>query len=97
VRPDRQRQGIGPALVRDFEERVREPGAIMIWLGTDDVDAQTSLSGIELYPDVLGHATRIRNSAVTPTSSTGSSASPWSMSCRTPAGLAAPTPSWPSE
>jgi aminoglycoside 6'-N-acetyltransferase I len=60
VRPDRQCQGIGPAL-RDSEERVREPGATTIWLGTDDVDAQTSLSGIELYPDVLGHATRIRN------------------------------------
>jgi aminoglycoside 6'-N-acetyltransferase I len=61
VRPDRQRQGIGRALVMDFEERVREHGAITVWLGTDDVDARTSVSGIELYPDVLGHASRIRN------------------------------------
>lgn len=61
VRSDRQRQGVGRALVMDFEERVRELGAITVWLGTDDVDARTSVSGIELYPDVLGHAARIRN------------------------------------
>jgi aminoglycoside 6'-N-acetyltransferase I len=61
VRPDRQRQGIGRALVLDFEERVRERGATTVWLGTDDVDAQTSLSGVDLYPDVLGNAARIRN------------------------------------
>jgi aminoglycoside 6'-N-acetyltransferase I len=61
VRRDRQRQGIGRALVHDLEERVRERGAITIWLGTDDVDAQTSLAGVDLYPDVLGHGARIRN------------------------------------
>jgi aminoglycoside 6'-N-acetyltransferase I len=61
VRPDRQRQGIGRALVRDLEERVRDRGAITVWLGADDVDAQTSLAGIELYPDVVGNAARIRN------------------------------------
>jgi aminoglycoside 6'-N-acetyltransferase I len=61
VRPDRQRLGVGRALVRDLEERVHERGAITIWLGTDDVDAQTSHSGVDLYPDVLSHAARIRN------------------------------------
>lgn len=61
VRPDRQGQGIGRALVADFEERVRERGGITIWLGTDDTDNQTSVSDVEVYPDVLGHAVRIRN------------------------------------
>jgi aminoglycoside 6'-N-acetyltransferase I len=61
VSPDHQRQGIGRALVRDFEERAREGGAITVWLGSDDVDGRTSLAGIDLYPDVLGHAARIRN------------------------------------
>jgi len=61
VRPDRQGQGIGRALVADFEEQARERGALTIWLGTDDTDGQTSLAGVELYPDVLGHAARIRN------------------------------------
>jgi aminoglycoside 6'-N-acetyltransferase I len=61
VRADRQRRGIGRALVADFEDRVRERGGLTIWLGTDDVAAQTSVSGTELYPDVLEHARRIRN------------------------------------
>ncbi len=61
VRPDRQRQGVGRALVADFEAQVRQRGALTIWLGTDDTDGQTSLSGVELYPDVLGHAGRLRN------------------------------------
>ncbi len=61
VRRERRRQGIGRALVTDFEERVREHGAITVWLGTDDVDARTSLAGVELYPDVLGHAAGLRN------------------------------------
>jgi aminoglycoside 6'-N-acetyltransferase I len=61
VRPDRQRQGIGRALVRDFERRVARRGATTIYLGTDDVDGRTSVAGVELYPDVLGHAKRIRS------------------------------------
>jgi aminoglycoside 6'-N-acetyltransferase I len=61
VRPDRQRRGIGRTLVADFEARVRERGGLTIWLGTDDIDGRTSVSGVELYPDVLGHAARLRN------------------------------------
>jgi len=61
VRPDRQRRGIGRALVADFGERVRERGGLTMWLGTDDIDDRTSVSGVDLYPDVLGHAARIRN------------------------------------
>jgi aminoglycoside 6'-N-acetyltransferase I len=36
VRPDLQRGGIGSALVADLEERVRERGALTLWLGSDD-------------------------------------------------------------
>jgi aminoglycoside 6'-N-acetyltransferase I len=61
VRRDRQRQGIGRALVRDFERRLARRAATTIFLGTDDVDGRTSVAGIDLYPDVLGHARRIRN------------------------------------
>jgi aminoglycoside 6'-N-acetyltransferase I len=53
VRRDRQRQGIGRRLARR--------AATTIFLGTDDVDGRTSVAGIDLYPDVLGHARRIRN------------------------------------
>src|SRR5687767_6840050 len=56
-----QQRGIGSALVADLEERVRERGGITVRLGTDDVDNQTSLSGVDLYPNVWEHISRIRN------------------------------------
>ena len=61
VRPDYQRSGIGKALVADLEDHVRRRGGSTIWLGTDDENNQTSLGGIDLYPDVLGHIAQIRN------------------------------------
>jgi aminoglycoside 6'-N-acetyltransferase I len=61
VRPDRQGQGIGPALVRDLERCVRERGGQTLWLGTDDETGQTSLSGIDLYPAVWTHIAAIKN------------------------------------
>jgi aminoglycoside 6'-N-acetyltransferase I len=62
VRPDRQRRGVGRALVADLEERVRERGGATIFLGTDDEDGMTSLSGVDLYdPDPLRHLARIEN------------------------------------
>jgi aminoglycoside 6'-N-acetyltransferase I len=61
VRPARQGQGIGRALVHDLEAQVRLRGAITLWLGTDDEDAMTTLSGVDLYDDPAGHIARIRN------------------------------------
>ena len=61
VRSDVRRMGIGRALVSDLEARVRERGALTLWLGTDDVTNMTTLSGIDLYPDVLGHLANIQN------------------------------------
>src|SRR5262245_34149768 len=46
VRPDRQREGIGRALVADLEELVRARGGYTIQLGSDDETNMTSLSGI---------------------------------------------------
>jgi aminoglycoside 6'-N-acetyltransferase I len=61
VRPDLQRRGIGRALVADLEERVRERGGLTIWLGTDDETGMTTLSGVDLYPNVLEHLAKMRN------------------------------------
>lgn len=61
VHPELQGQGIGRALVADLEEQVRAQGAVTIYLGTDDEDNMTSLSGVDLYPDVPDHLARIRN------------------------------------
>jgi aminoglycoside 6'-N-acetyltransferase I len=61
VRPDRQRQGIGRALVADLESQVRDRGGLTLWLGSDDEDDMTSLSGVDLYDDLPGHLARVRN------------------------------------
>jgi aminoglycoside 6'-N-acetyltransferase I len=58
---DTRGKGVGRALVEDLEEQVRQRGGLTIWLGTDDEDDQTSLSGVNLYPNVWEHLTKIRN------------------------------------
>lgn len=60
VHPNWQGQGIGAALVRDFEALVAARGASTILLGSDDEDNLTSLAGRDLYPDVLGAAAGIQ-------------------------------------
>jgi aminoglycoside 6'-N-acetyltransferase I len=40
---------------------VREAGGTTIYLGTDDEDNMTSLSGIDLYPNVVEHIAHMRN------------------------------------
>ena len=61
VRPDLQRRGIGSALVADLEARVRERGGLTLWLGSDDESGMTTLSGVDLYPNVLEHLANIEN------------------------------------
>lgn len=61
VRPNLQRGGIGRALVADLEEQVRQRGGVTISLGTDDQTGQTSLGGVDLYPNVWEHIAAIRN------------------------------------
>lgn len=53
--------GVGRALVADLEEQVRAHGGTTIYLGTDDENDMTSLSGVNLYPNVWEHIARIRN------------------------------------
>lgn len=61
VAPARQGQGIGRALVADFEAQVRARGGLTVWLGSDDEDDMTTLAGVNLFPDVLDHLSAIRN------------------------------------
>ncbi len=63
VWPDVQGQGIGSLLVADFEQQVRQRGGLTVWLGTDDLNSSTEAGGIDLYPDVLGHARALGNEA----------------------------------
>lgn len=61
VDPQHQRAGIGRALITDLERQVRQRGGLTITLGTDDEVGQTSLSGLDLYPDIGHHMQTIRN------------------------------------
>jgi aminoglycoside 6'-N-acetyltransferase I len=61
-------QGVGRMLVQDFEAQVKTRSGLTILLGTDDDGrvGRTSLWGVDLYPDVLGHVARIKNLAEHP-------------------------------
>lgn len=61
VRPDRQRQGIGRALVADLEGLVRARGGLTIMLGSDDERNRTTLGGVELYDAPWRHIRDIRD------------------------------------
>jgi aminoglycoside 6'-N-acetyltransferase I len=61
VRQAAQGGGVGRALVEDLVAQVRERGGLTLTLGSDDEDDMTSLSGVDLYPDVWRHIATIRN------------------------------------
>ena len=61
VHPDYQKQGIGRALVADFEQQVKERGGLTIQLGSDDEDNMTSLSDCDLYTDLWEKIAHIQN------------------------------------
>ena len=61
VRTEFRGQGIGRSLVADLAAEAKNRGGIVLWVGTDDEDNQTTLSGINLYPNVWEHIAQIRN------------------------------------
>lgn len=61
VKREYRRQGIGRSLVADLEVQVQQRGGVTLWLGTDDGEDKTTLSGVNLYPDVLNHIASIQN------------------------------------
>jgi aminoglycoside 6'-N-acetyltransferase I len=52
-RPHR-RCGIGRALVHDLEREIATRGGLTLWLGSDDENHETTVSGVDLYADVPG-------------------------------------------
>src|SRR6266508_2002181 len=61
VQPSMQVQGIGRALVEDFEEQVRLKGGLTITLGSDDEDSMTSLANVNLYENLWEKIRDIQN------------------------------------
>jgi aminoglycoside 6'-N-acetyltransferase I len=59
--PALQGQGLGRALVEDFEEQVRQKGGLTITLGSDDEDDMTSLANVDLYENLWEKIRDIRN------------------------------------
>ena len=53
VDPDRQRRGVGAALVAALEAQAKSDGALTLYLGADDDFGGTSLFGADPYPDLL--------------------------------------------
>ena len=45
----------------DLEIQVQAQGGLTLWLGTDDEDDGTTLSNVDLYPNVWEHIADIRN------------------------------------
>lgn len=61
VKSSERDKGIGRGLVRDLEAILKARGAVTLYLGTDDEDNQTSLSNVDLYPNVWEHVSNIEN------------------------------------
>ncbi len=61
VRSDSRGQGIGRALIVDFEAQVRLRGGLTIMLGTDDEDGMTSLANVNLYDNLPEKIASIRS------------------------------------
>ena len=61
VQPAMQGQGIGRALIEDFEEQIHQRGGLTITLGSDDEDNMTSLSDVNLFEKPWEKIQNIRN------------------------------------
>jgi len=56
-----RRRGIGRALVLELEKAVSQKGGLTLWAGSDDENRETTLGGVDLYPDVAGAIRGVRN------------------------------------
>jgi aminoglycoside 6'-N-acetyltransferase I len=61
VRREHRRRGIGRKLVEAFEAEALNRGAHTVTLGTDDTSGMTSLSEVDLYPDIPGQIRGLRD------------------------------------
>lgn len=61
VNPEFQRRGIGQTLVGVLEKAIKDLGGMNIFLGADDENFRTTVSGIDLYPNVLEKLQKIEN------------------------------------
>jgi aminoglycoside 6'-N-acetyltransferase I len=63
VAPDRQRHGIGSAMIAGIEARARREGVLTMFLGTDDEHGGTTAYGLDLWTDLARHTATVGPSA----------------------------------
>ena len=56
-----RRHGVGRMLIEDLESLARTRGATTLWAASDDEHGETSLSGVDLYPDIPAAIRNVRN------------------------------------
>ncbi|HOO74253.1 MAG: GNAT family N-acetyltransferase [Thermotogae bacterium] len=56
-----QGKGYGKILISYFEKKVKELGYCTIYLGCDDEDYRTNISGKEIFPDPIDYLINIKN------------------------------------
>ncbi len=61
VFPQFQGRGVGTALVKALEGKVKEKGGVTLYLGTDDEFDKTTLSQVDLYDRLWEQIANIRN------------------------------------
>ncbi|MGL5061877.1 MAG: GNAT family N-acetyltransferase [Microcoleus sp.] len=61
VKTEFRTQGIGRQLVDDLATETKNRGGLVLWVGTDDENNQTTLAGIDLFPNVWEHIAEIKN------------------------------------
>lgn len=61
MRAEFRGRGIGRSLVFDLEKQVKQRGGLILWVGTDDEDNQTTLGGINFYEHLWENITKIKN------------------------------------
>lgn len=56
-----QHRGIGSQLVDYIEREIIRQGGITVYLGSDDIDGKTSLSGVDLYDQTFDRIAQVKN------------------------------------
>ena len=92
VAGSRRGEGIGRMLVEALQDRIAGRGGGTLYLGTDDQDGSTTVSGLISIRIRSGTSRGFR--AITPSSSTENSDSPWSGSSPMPTDPVNRTSSW---
>jgi aminoglycoside 6'-N-acetyltransferase I len=61
VATQHRRLGVGRALVHDLENIVSRKGGLTLFAGSDDENGETTLSDVDLYPDIPNAMRNVRN------------------------------------